>query len=140
MPSSKRRTPFQTSHELEFGLKIVERLPTTSAVASVVCRFYDVFGREEQVGQKRKARTTPKYYRPPFHPESYRTHNNTQHPKKWEEYKNASSEEQEIFFDITAPFKNTLHRHFETDREAKKFRFDASIVDNLIGNFFFRHG
>ena len=64
-------------------------------------------------------------------------HNNTQHPKKWEEYKNASSEEQEIFFDITVPFKNTLHRHFETDREAKKFRFDASIADNLIGNFFF---
>ena len=42
-----------------------------------------------------------------------------------------------FFFDVTVPFKNTLHRHFETDGEAKKFRFDASIVDNLIGNFFF---
>ena len=137
MPSSKRCTPFQPSHELEFGLKIVERLPTTSAVASVVCRFCDVFGREENVRQKRKARTTSKYYRPPFRPEYYRTHNDTQHPKKWEEYKNASTEEQEVFFDITVPFKNTLHRHFETDGEAKKFRFDAGIVDNLIGNFFF---
>ena len=50
MSSKKRKTPFQKGHEVTYGLRVTEVDPRTKMTRSVVCRFCEMFGREERPG------------------------------------------------------------------------------------------
>ena len=49
-----RKTLYNRTHDLEYGLKVAERDPVSTEVVSVCCQFCVFFGREEKVGAKRK--------------------------------------------------------------------------------------
>ncbi len=81
--SSKRNTPFQEAHVVEYGLKIVDRHATKKHVAGVQCRMCIVFGKEETdmrqaAGLKRKTPVPTNNVKgwtgPPFRPELYQSH------------------------------------------------------------------
>lgn len=136
MSSRKRETPFNPSHELEYGLKISTREPSSGAVTSVACRFCQVWGREEKVGQKRKAARTTKYFKLPYRPELYMQHLQSQHSAKWNEYRAASLDAKKSFFDATA-FVNTLHAHFVGSGGQLYFDINVTIVDTMIRTLLF---
>jgi len=62
MPKAGKKQAFQSSHEVTYGLKVSARDPTTSKVTSVVCRFCTMFGREENIGGKRKRTSNVKHF------------------------------------------------------------------------------
>ena len=68
-----RHTPFQTKHELEFGLKIV-KCSSLRVVETVQCQLFVHNGRETRVGPgaKRKRTNNIKVYTLPFQPKQYR--------------------------------------------------------------------
>jgi hypothetical protein len=86
MPPTKRSTPFQEKHALQYGLEISTRDPETKAVTSVMCQFCRFFGREEKEGQKRKPTSVTKSFKVPFRPALYIQHLEGQHSSKWAEY------------------------------------------------------
>jgi hypothetical protein len=133
--STKRTTPFQKGHEETYGPWVIDVDPKTKLVRSVVCRFCEIFGREEQPGQKRKATKNAQYFTAPFRPDCYRKHNETQHPCKWEHYQAADYKGD--FFDGIVPIKNTLLNHFKNETASRLFQIDVAIVDTIIGSMYF---
>ncbi|KAF0693750.1 Aste57867_15324 [Aphanomyces stellatus] len=95
---SKRATPYQAKHGVTFGLRIHRRDSSTDEVISVQCLFCIVHGREQRDGMKRKTIGTVKAFQPPYRPENYRHHNETQHPTLWKHYQALSSDEQLVYF------------------------------------------
>ena len=85
--TKKRNTPFQITHEGEFGL-IVKARTTHGIVSSVACRFCFVFGKEEKEGSVRAAPLQTKYFTAPFRTELYRKHLKNFHPLRWAEVRN----------------------------------------------------
>jgi hypothetical protein len=65
-----RRTPFGRGHELDYGLKIVERRSDGNEVIAVQCQFCVFIGREtrEVPGVKRKRTKNVHMLRLPFSP------------------------------------------------------------------------
>jgi hypothetical protein len=104
-------------------------------VRSVVCRFCEIFGREEQPGRKRKATKNAQYFTAPFTPDCYRKHNETQHPCKWQHYQ--AADDKGGFFDGIVPIKNTLLSHFKNETAPRLFQIDVAIVDTIIGSTYF---
>ena len=137
MGPKKRSTPFQRKHESEYGLKVVERQANNSRVIAVACQFCTTFGREEKVGSKRSRTANIKYFRAPFRPEHYRKHAETQHPERFNEYREASKEEKAKFFDNFTPASNTLHRHYGGAQLTLKKFIDKPIVDIIVGEMLF---
>jgi hypothetical protein len=135
MMSAKRTTPFQKGHEETYGLRVTDVDPKTKLVRSVVCRFCEIFGREEQPGRKRKATKNAQYFTAPFKPDCYRKHNETQHPCKWQHYQ--AADDKGGFFDGIVPIKNTLLSHFKNETAPRLFQIDVAIVDTIIGSMYF---
>ncbi len=133
--SAKRTTPFQKGHEETYGLWVTDVDPKTKLVRSVVCRFCEIFGREEQPGRKRKATKNAQYFTAPFRPDYYRKHNETQHPCKWQHYQ--AADDKGGFFDGIVPIKNTLLSHFKNETASRLFQIDVAIVDTIIGSMYF---
>lgn len=131
MSSKKRTTPFRLPHQEEYGLRVAIRHPSTGQVTSVTCRFCEIFGREEKVGQKRKPATTTKSFRMPFRPETYRQHLSLQHPTRWAEYSAASTDEKRNYFSAP-PRSNTLRNYFAGVDDQLFFRINAPIVDVVL--------
>jgi hypothetical protein len=104
-------------------------------IRSVVCRFCEIFGREEQPGRKRKATKNAQYFTAPFRPDCYRKHNETQHPCKWQHYQ--AADDNGGFFDGIVPMKNTLLSHFRNETAPRLFQIDVAIVDTIIGSMYF---
>ena len=109
-----RKTPFQPSHALEYGLSITER-DLQNAVSCVQCDFCLYYGRTgDDVGRKRARRKGIKFYRPPFRPEQYRRHLLSQHAVHWDAYQSLSNAEKKTFFDTQ---KNAaIKKHCIVDR------------------------
>ena len=82
--SMQRKTLFNPSHSVDFGLKVCERDPISKEVVSVVCLFCIHFGREEKIGAKRKPTTNATYFKKPFRVDVYTRHFNQQHPTHWQ--------------------------------------------------------
>ena len=78
--SNHHRTLFQVAHLLEYSLLITQHDPKTLKVCSVRCQFCVFFGHEQIIGQKRQRKQTEneKYWGPPFRPQYYRDHHETQ--------------------------------------------------------------
>ncbi|KAH9246800.1 hypothetical protein BASA81_015648 [Batrachochytrium salamandrivorans] len=55
MPPKAKEQLFIAKHQQQFGLVIKARDAATATVTSVACRFCITFGKEEEVGRKRKA-------------------------------------------------------------------------------------
>ncbi|KAH6570906.1 hypothetical protein BASA60_007513 [Batrachochytrium salamandrivorans] len=73
MPPKAKEQLFIAKHQQQFGLVIKARDAATATVTSVACRFCITFGKEEEVGRKRKATSNVKYF------ESFRTDNYLSH-------------------------------------------------------------
>lgn len=109
MPGAGSRGTFLPSHEQTYGLAVTERDPETSRVTSALCKFCTAFGREENVGGKRKRTRTFKYFTT-FRTDLYRQHLGAAHARKWAEYqKLRSPKDKEAFFELdeAAIFKST---------------------------------
>ncbi|KAJ8571350.1 hypothetical protein ON010_g5487 [Phytophthora cinnamomi] len=136
-PKSKQRsTPFQSAHELEFGLQVSEREPSNgNNVLSVLCRFCAVFGREERVGAKRKKTTNIKYFRRPFRPEHYRKHRYNQHPNKWKQYQLLTEAECKTFFDDRSLYRSNMHLYLNENQAPLVIEVDRAIVEGITDSF-----
>ncbi|KAH6565173.1 hypothetical protein BASA62_007457 [Batrachochytrium salamandrivorans] len=137
MNPKKRTTPFQKGHEVTYGLRVTDVDPKTNLACSVVCRFCEIFAREEQLGRKRKATRNAQYYTTPFRPESYRKHNETQHASNWREYQALADDKKGSFFDGVVTIKSTLLSHFRLETAPRLFEIDVAIVDTIIGSMYF---
>ncbi|KAF4129570.1 hypothetical protein GN958_ATG21240 [Phytophthora infestans] len=122
-----RSTPFQDSHLLEFGPAVSERSPTSGFILAVACRFCMMFGREEEVDSKRKVIQTNKFYK-----RTDRNHLLFQHPSRWAQYEQLSSEAKRVFFDDVKPFRATI-RSFASEKQAPiVVSIGTRIVDEII--------
>ncbi|KAH9276203.1 hypothetical protein BASA83_001477 [Batrachochytrium salamandrivorans] len=137
MNPKKRTTPFQKGHEVTYGLRVTNVDPKTNLACSVVCRFCEIFAREEQLGRKRKATRNAQYYTTPFRPESYRKHNETQHAFNWREYQALADDKKGSFFDGVVTIKSTLLSHFRLETAPRLFEIDVAIIDTIIGSMYF---
>ena len=132
----KRACPFQSKHEVEFGLRVTQRHPRTKCAVSVECRFCHVFGREAKVGAKRKPTSNVHYFTAPFRVELYRRHAEGQHPTKWTEYVALSSSEKSsgAFFAGRVPFINTLDEHLDPVGSAGSVHIEKQVVEIVLGD------
>ncbi|KAG6594134.1 Deoxyribose-phosphate aldolase [Phytophthora cinnamomi] len=98
----KRVVPFLEAHELQYGVRVVERDPSSSAVKSVLCMFCAAFGREDDPlpSTRQRARTQkPKYWDGPcFRTDNYKSHLTMMHPARWKEYQDLPPEAKPSFF------------------------------------------
>ena len=105
MMSKKRpkgNTPFQSLHAVEFGLRICEHSAGDSTtVVTTVCRFCEVFGKEESVVErKHSSLESVKYFKAPFWKEKFSSHNKRMYITKWTEYCELDSGANNSFLDI----------------------------------------
>ncbi|KAI9919087.1 hypothetical protein PsorP6_012249 [Peronosclerospora sorghi] len=80
----KKTSSFNPSCVEKYGLRIAARHPQTQKVVSVECRFCAEFGRECNIGAKRKA-TCNVHFFTSFRADQIKAHLENQHPNKWEE-------------------------------------------------------
>ena len=139
--SKKRNTPFQSHHAVEFGLRICERSAGASpAVITTVCRFCEVFGKEEAVvGRKRSRSDRIKYFKAPFRKENYSSHNKRMHIAKWTEYCELDAGAKKSFFEIgsSSGSQATLHAFAGPRSLPLRTLIDKDIVDIIIGDMMF---
>ncbi|KAH6577372.1 hypothetical protein BASA60_004062 [Batrachochytrium salamandrivorans] len=137
---SKHVVVFQETHCNEYGLKITSRDAASSKVTSVVCLFCTVFGRDSNVGAKRKRTQKLKYWSTgSFRMDNYLSHMRSQHASKWSEYQllNSIDDRLAFFESIKVPFVNTLHAHFGNEEAGLRFWINKPIVETIIGEMFF---
>ena len=136
--ATKRATPFQRAHALQYAVRVTQRSTSNESNASVViaceCLFCVYFGRESKIGSKRKATSYVKYFKKPFRADNYTQHHTLQHPEKWKQYQEASEEEKKNFFDDVKPVKQTLHGHFGAQQACWRFLINTDIVNTIIGD------
>jgi hypothetical protein len=135
-----RKTKFQSSHKIIYGLQIMETDERTKLVKSVSCRFCAIFGRESMPGVKRKRQQTDRTWSwagPPFRAESFKNHHESQHSLTWERYQALSHAEKVKFFDVNVKSEDTLHRFFGDTSTSLHFTIDSNIIDIIIGDMLF---
>jgi len=140
--SKKTRMAYKAKHAMQYGLKVSQRDPTTSAVTTCICRFCSVFGREAEdvvVGAKSKRRkTTRLHYYSTFRTDLYQQHLTNAHSKKWEAYQHLTSDiERGSFFDVDVPFQEKLYAHFDIMEEHMNIKLNPAIVEDVIGGLLF---
>jgi hypothetical protein len=89
-------------------------------------------------GRKRKQRNDIQYFTKPFAPFKYRSHHLGQHAASWTEYQMLSVDQKKQYFDGRIKATNTLHHHFDLDKDTYEFSFSADIMEVIIGDLFFR--
>jgi hypothetical protein len=141
MPPKKCDTPFQAHHLDEFGLRICE-LPVgnSTAVATTVCRFCEVFGKEDsEMGMKRGRSERVKYFKAPFRKENYSSHHRRMHSTQWAEYRELGPSAKKPFFDNGTIFgsQTTLHAFAAPRTPQLRVLIDKDIVDVIIGDMMF---
>ena len=123
---------------MDFGLKIVERDPSTKVVVSVSCLFCVHFGREEKVGAKRRKTTNVQYFKKPFRVDAYKQHMIHQHPERWKEYSAMSKDDKALYFDKNAvKHINSIRSHFRGTQIPLHCHVDKKIVDTIIAEMLF---
>lgn len=135
--AAKRKTKFAPAHAQAYGLEVASRDPETGDVTSVACRFCVAFGREQKVGQKRKPRSTTKYFTPPYRCELYRQHLKGQHPSRWAQYAASSEDARQKFFDpaVATDISAALGNCFK--RDELFFFIHEDIVNTILRGLLF---
>jgi hypothetical protein len=82
--------------------------------------------------------TTFKYFLKPFLSHKYKSHHDGQHAESWALYKAATKKDKQHFFDNKIKVANTLHQYMDLDSDILTFMINASIVNTIIGDMFFR--
>jgi len=137
----KAKTPWQPAHGLEYALEVVNTTGNSDII--VQCMFCVYEGRDNVVvngnsTRKRKSHNDIKYFLKPFLPHKYRSHHNGQHVESWALYKATAKKDKQHFFDNKIKVANTLHRYMDLDSDILTFMINASIVNTIIGDMFFR--
>jgi hypothetical protein len=88
--------------------------------------------------RKRKSRNDIKYFLKPFLPHKYKSHHDGQHVESWALYKAATKKDKQHFFNNKIKVANTLHWYMDLDSDILTFMINASIVNTIIGDMFFR--
>lgn len=138
--SRKTLMPFKHEHASKYGLRIASRDASGSAVSSCVCRFCEVFGREESDQQgdtSRKKTGTIKHFET-FRTDLYAQHLKKEHAERWLAYQQLCSEVERhgFFTQVAVPFNQTLAAHFDRSQPLKLV-VNASIVEAIIGDLLF---
>ena len=135
--------PFQATHSVQYGLKIVERHPQKQDITGIRCQFYLHFGRENKVVQQKPSRSKHqlmakiKDWAAPFHPEYYSNHHKAQHSTRWQVYQSLSHDQKQSYFDDHIPYKDTIFNHFGQQDSHLVFNIDKHIVETIIRDMFF---
>ncbi len=87
--------------------------------------------------RKHNSRNDIKYFLKLFLPH-HKSHHDGQHAKLWALYKAAAKKDKQHFFDNKIKVANTLHRYMDLDSDILTFMINASIVNTIIGDIFFR--
>jgi len=137
----KAKTPWQPAHGLEYALEVVNT--TGNGNITVRCMLCIYEGRDSVVvdgssTRKRKSRNDTKYFLKPFLPHKYRSHHDGQHTESWALYKAAAKKDKQHFFDNKIKVANTLHQYMDLDIDILTFMINASIVNTIISDMFFR--
>ncbi|CAM6031650.1 unnamed protein product [Sphagnum compactum] len=138
--STKRTTPFQRKHALEFGLEIVEfeekcNMPVVTGVRCLFCVYH---GRHvELTSRKRKPTDNIHIFKAPFIKQYYLSHLK-QHAETWEEYKELSVDGKKVYFNGKVKRANTMHMYIDTNQDAIHFTISLPIVDVIIKELFYR--
>jgi hypothetical protein len=102
----KRVVPFVASHELQYGVRAVERDESSGEVASVLCMFCAAFGREDDPRgyERQRARTQKAKYwgGPNFRTDNYKSHLAVQHPARWAQYQALTLADKQRYFEAVA--------------------------------------
>jgi hypothetical protein len=144
MASSKKKAmPFQKAHVLDFAFEVVEVVSTNArGDVTVQCLFCMYEGRDVVkvgvVGRKPKQRSDIQYFTKPFAPFKYRSHHKGQHAASWIEYQALSIDHKKDYFNGRIKATNTLHHHFDLDKDTYEFSICTDIVEVIIGEVFFR--
>jgi hypothetical protein len=141
--SKKTMSPFKATHGMHYGLQPTS-WDATGDVMSVKYRFCDVFKREERQStssslKPRKRSENVKFFRT-FRTTCYKQHLDLEHPLKWAEYQNLTSDEdREAFFGPSSsiPLVNSLHAHFDVSADKLVIRVKPSIFETIIGQLLF---
>jgi hypothetical protein len=123
--TSKKGTPFQKAHELDFALKII--LTDAHGDVMVRCLFCLYQGRD-----------VVKYFTKSLSPFKYCSHHEGQHAASWTEYQGMLVDQKKQYFNGRIKVTNMLHHHFDLDKDMYKFFICTEIVDVIIGDLFFR--
>jgi hypothetical protein len=116
-------------HEATFGLLATAR-DLEGSVCSVMCRFCDIFGKEEAAGRKRKQTTNTKFFST-FKCAHYQQHHESQHAEEWKAYQLLSSEQKAVHFDREV-FANTMLAHVDSET-AMHCLIPKPIIDIILG-------
>lgn len=141
MVRKKQRPAFINAHCAKYGLNIATR-NTNGEVDAVSCRFCFSFGREEcnneETPSRKRKKTSHMKYFSSFRADNYKTHLESQHRTKWEEYQliNLDKENIEEFFKSNVPFVNTLDAHLDIEKP-HSFVIDEKIVDCILGDMLY---
>lgn len=80
------RKSFQRGQNVEYGLAMTERDPSTSAVFAVLCQLCLKFALEAKPGAKRKSMKNVQMFKAPLSTEVYKKHHANVHPEKWQNF------------------------------------------------------
>ena len=137
----KRNTPFQSRHADEFGLRICERSTgASSTVVTTVCRFCEVFVKEEEVVERKRSRSDRvKYFKLPFWKENFSLHNKRMHSAKWTDYCELESDAKNSFYGIgsRSGSNTTMHAFVGPHTHPLRALIDKDIFDIIIGDMMF---
>ncbi|CAK9278564.1 unnamed protein product [Sphagnum jensenii] len=137
--TSKKGILFQKAHAQDFALEIVST--DVHGDVTVRCLFCLYQGRHvvkvNVVGRKRKQRNDIKYFTKPFSLFKYRSHHEGQHAASWTEYQGMSVNQKKQYFNGRIKATNTLHHHFDLDKDTYEFFICTEIIDVIIGDLFF---
>jgi hypothetical protein len=137
----KAKTPWQPTHGVEYALEVVSI--AGNGDITVRCMFCIYEGRDSIMvdsssTRKRKSRNDIQYFLKPFLPHKYRSHHDGQHTKSWALYKAVAKKDKQHFFANKIKVANTLHQYMDLDSNILTFMINASIMNTIIGDMFFR--
>jgi hypothetical protein len=88
-------------------------------------------------GRKHKQRNDIKYLMKSFSSFKYRSHHEGQHAASWTEYQGMLVDQKNQYFNGRIKATNTMHHHFDLDKDTYELFIYTEIVDVIIGDLFF---
>jgi len=88
--------------------------------------------------RNRKQRSDIKYFMKSLSPFKYRSHHEGQHAASWTKYRGMPINQKKQYFNGRIKVTNTLHHHFDLDKDTYEFFISIEIIDVIIGDYFFR--
>ena len=138
----KRNTPFQSFHALDFVLRIIKSITgARSTVVTVVCRFCEVFGKDEAVEERKRSRSDcVKYFKASFRKENFSLHIQRMHSSKWTGYCKLYSVAKNSFFDIGSSSGSQATMNVFAGPHTLPLRelIDKDIIDIIIVDMMFQ--